>query len=552
MTRGWRWAGALFMASAMWTVAGCDSKGADESERGNPGLDEPAPQDERPVDPAPTPDPTPDAGGVPDSGTVDPDGGTPPPPDGGTQQPPPDGGTQQPPPDGGTTPPPDGGTQQPPPPPGKRVEIPPLPAPKPGWAFYGVNEGGPQKVYGVTADEGGNVWVAGGEEGLFLLKPGAQRLQRFGLEDGLRPYGFMPDGSAPPGPKYLKVISVSGGPAGSVFVGYEGMPGVGSDHCESNWDGPRPDPARYKSGDADKVTLQQDGSLSVVHYDIFSGPNVVRDEKRGREKLCNVLRIRYDKTTKSVWFGGNHGFARGDAEFKGAPMCNGQLGCSGVLEHVHPHINAYNAQGGVILLTDAYYGVGLDPSGDVWFGGSDRSTRFLYGTYGGNFWSAQTASENNAANKLDLWPDAKPEYSKPNERVTDGISGMAVARDGTVWASSFGNGLAHLDSSGNVTRRMGTESGLVAKNLSAISMDPLDGSIWVGAYWGGGISRVKGGEVTNYGLGVFGNDYGTLRITDIQVDRSGSQRRMLVGFIDFDDNSRPTWKAGGIGIYTGD
>jgi hypothetical protein len=551
MTRGWRWAGALFMAGAMWTAVGCDSKGTDESERGNPGLDDANPPEERPGDPTPTPtpDPLPDAGEVPDSGTVDPlpDAGTPPP-DAGTQTPQ-DGGVEQPPPDGGTTTPPDGGTTLPP---GKRVEIPPLPAPQPGWKFYGVEQGGPQKVYGVTADEGGNVWVAGGEEGLFLLKPGAGTLQRFGLEDGLRPYGFMADGSTPPGPKYLKVISVSGGPAGTVFVGYEGMPGAGSDHCESNWDGPRPDPARYKSGDADRVALQRDGTLSVVHYDIFSGPGVVRDEQRGREKLCNVLRIRYDKNTQSVWFGGNHGFARGDAEFKGAPMCNGQLGCSGVLEHVHPHINAYNSSGNVILLTDAYYGVGLDPSGDVWFGGSDRSTRFLYGTNGGNFWRAQTGTENNAANKLDLWPDARPEYSKPNERVTDGVSGMTVARDGTAWASSFGNGLAHLDSNGNVTRRMGKESGLVDKHLSAIATDPLDGSIWVGAFWGGGISRVKGGEVTNYGLNVFGDKYSMLRITDIQVDRSGDKRRMLVGFIDYEDDKRPTWVAGGIGIYTGD
>ncbi len=50
----------------------------------------------------------------------------------------------------------------------------------------------------------------------------------------------MPDGSTPPGPKYLKVISVAGGPANTVFVGYEGMPGDGDDHCETNWDGAQP------------------------------------------------------------------------------------------------------------------------------------------------------------------------------------------------------------------------------------------------------------------------------------------------------------------------
>jgi len=524
MRRGWRWAGALVVASAVWTV-GCSSKSNDESQQDNPGMDDPGPPPEAPGGP--------DAG-EPDSGA--PDAGEP---DSGT----PDAGE----PDSGT---PDSGTPDAGPDPRAEAEIPPLPS-VPGWRFLGADQGGPITVYGVTADQGGNIWVAGGEEGLFLLKPGAERFVRYGMEDGLRPYGFMPDGSTPPGPKYLKVISVAGGKAGTVFVGYEGLPGKGYDHCENNWDGPSPDPARYKSGDADKVTLHGDGTLSVVHYDIFSGPNVVSAEPRGREKLCNILRIAYDKNTASVWFGGNHGFARGNAEFKGAPMCNGQLNCSGVFEHVHPSINAYDAKGNMVLLTDAYYGVAVDPSGDVWFGGSDRTTRFLYGTNAGNFWRAQTGSENDPNNKRDIWPDAKPEYSRPDERVPDNISGAVVARDGTVWLSSFSNGLAQLDSGGGVLRRMGSGSGLVDKYLSAVGLDPSDGSIWTGGSWGGGLSRVKGGSITNYGLAEFGRKYGMARISDIQADTSGDGRRMLVAFMGHTDSVTKKWVAGGIGIYEG-
>ena len=69
MTRGWRWAGALFMAGAMWTTVGCASKGSDESERGNPGMDDPNPQDERPGELPPPTNPPWGDGGVPDSGT---------------------------------------------------------------------------------------------------------------------------------------------------------------------------------------------------------------------------------------------------------------------------------------------------------------------------------------------------------------------------------------------------------------------------------------------------------------------------------------------------
>ncbi|MCY1075026.1 hypothetical protein [Archangium lansingense] len=524
MKGGWRWAAALVVTGAMW--AGCKQQaGHDQSEQDNPGLDTPR------EDGSGTQ--TPDSGTqTPDSGTQTPDSGTQTP-DSGTQTP--DSGTQTP--DSGTPPPP------PPPPPEEAIEF----TSPPGWRFYGIQHGGPRRVYGVTADEGGNVWVAGGEDGLFLLRPGAERLQRYTMENGLRPYGFMPDGSVPPGEKYLKVISVAGGPAGTVFVGYEGRPGKNSDHCEGNWDGPSPDPSRYKSGDADKVTLRSDGTLDVVHYDIFSGPNVVRDEMRGREKLCNILRIAYDKNTNSVWFGGNHGFARGDARYTGNNTCNGQLSCSGVMEHVHPHVNALNANGDAILLTDAYYGVSVHPSGDVFFGGSNRSTRFRYGTNSNNYWRAQSMSENRdyAWNRFDIWPDKVGEPNMPREadRVDDHVSGLAVAGDDTVWVSSFTRGLARMNAEGGDVRYVNVG----VPHLSAVAVDPRDGSVWTGARWLGSVFRLRGGQVTSYGCGDFGRRLCMSTVSDIQVDRHG-QRRILVGFMGSSENRVP----GAIGIYSGD
>ena len=61
----------------------------------------------------------------------------------------------------------------------------------PGWDFYGPQHGGPQDVRGVTMDEGGNLWVAGGAEGLFLIRVAADgrltgRFEKFGIADGLR------------------------------------------------------------------------------------------------------------------------------------------------------------------------------------------------------------------------------------------------------------------------------------------------------------------------------------------------------------------------------
>jgi hypothetical protein len=555
MKGGWRRAGALLMAGLVWTTGCTSSGGNDDSERGNPGMDNPAPLDPGVVDP---PDQQPQQ---PQPPPQQPPPQQPPPPKPPPQQPPP----QEPPPQ---PPPP----QEPPPPP---VVIPP-PTTE-GWTFFGMNEGGPAKVYGVTADEGGNIWVAGGEEGLYLLKSGATAFKRFTMADGLRPYGYMPDGSTPPGPKYLKVISVAGGPAGTVFVGYEGLPGTGSEHCESNWDGPSPDPARYKSGDADKVMLLSDDTIHVVHYDIFSGPGVVRDEMRGREKLCNVLRIAWDKRTHSVWFGGNHGFARGDSRFEGNPACNGQHSCAGLSEHAHPAINAYvyshaaedkktwpndpskwRVRGA--LLTDAYYGVAVDPSGDAWFGGADRSTRFRYVSSTGsfenpNFWRAQAMTENSeyAWNRYDIWRDTvgEPTMSRPEQRNPDFVSSMAVAGDGTVWVGSFARGLTQMTTEGQVLRQLSTE--LVDRKgyVSAVVADPLDGSIWAGGSWGGGLSRVKDNTITHYDYSVFGLDLSMSRVPDIQVDTSGSKRRLLVAFLGY-ERSDKRWVAGSIGIFTGD
>ncbi|QRN95453.1 hypothetical protein JRI60_41370 [Archangium violaceum] len=520
MKGGWRWATALVVTGAMW--AGCKQTGHDQSEHGNPGLDSPQVEGN-----TPDPVPAPDAGTVTDGGGK-PDAGTPPPP---------------PPVDAGTPPPVDAGT--PPPPPEADIQFTSVP----GWQFFGTQHGGPRRVYGVSADEGGNVWVAGGEDGLFLLQPGATRYQRFTLENGLHPYGYMADGSDAPGPRYLKVISVAGGPAGTVFVGYEGRPGKGKDYCEDNWDrddGIAPDPSRYKSGDADKVTLRADGTLDVVHYDIFSGPNVVRAEKRGREKLCNILRIAYDKNTQSVWFGGNHGFARGDARFTGNNTCNGQLSCAGVLEHVHPAINALNDKGEDILLTDAYYGVAVHPSGDVFFGGSNRTTRFRYGTNGFDYWTSQSETEDAPYiwNRFDLWPDkvGEPGAPKPSERVDDNVSGLAMAGDNTVWVSSFSKGLARMNAEGGDVHYVNVG----VPQLSAVAVDPLDGSVWTGARWLGALYRVKNGGVQTYCID-FGTRLCSSRISDIQVDGHGSGRRILVGFLGSDENRIP----GAVGIYTG-
>ncbi|RKH70611.1 hypothetical protein D7X96_11320 [Corallococcus interemptor] len=564
MKHGWRWTGALLLAGALgWTGCGGDDKDTTRVEVPVTPVDEDPRLPDAGTGEVDAGTQVPDAGtGTTDAGTGTVDAGT------GTT----DAGTGT---DAGT----DAGTTDP----GETTYTPPS---IPGWTFYGREQGGPRFVYGVTADEGGNVWVAGGEEGLFLLKKGESTFRKFTMADGLRPYGYMPDGSAPPGTPYLKVISVAGAWDGAVFVGYAGKPPPpGIADCESEWDTARhagrpADASVYKSGDADRVELRADGTLKVVHYDISSGPKVVKDEPPGREKLCTVWRIAYDpQPTREdphnghVWFGANHGFARGDASFQGNPTCNGQLACSGVQEHSHPAFNAsiyvnptrdraqygtdyskYEVRGA--LLTDAYWGLAPLPNHDVWVGGANRSTKYYYGSNGNDFWTAQEMTERSEYtwNRRDIWPDKVGEqdwpYSRPEERTDDLVSGMALVPDGTnrVWVSSFANGLVQLDSDGNVVRSL--KNDLIAPHVSSVAVDPLDNSAWAGAAWGGGISRVGGG-VTKYSYSLFGQQLSGMRIPDIQVDNSGARRRMLVAFTPIEPVKGPV-TPGAIGIYDGD
>jgi hypothetical protein len=590
MKGGWRWAGALVVAGAVW-AAGC---GPDAVTTGSGGeVQQPETQDPGgpPVNvPPDAPDAgsgTPDAGSgnPPDAGSGTPDAGSGNPPDSGT----PDAGSGTPDAGSGT---PDAGN----PPPGPvalPVTVVKPPANGNGWQFFGYEQGGPRLVFGVTADAGGNIWVAGGEDGLFLLKPGATRFERFTMADGLRPYGHMRDGvgGPPPGEKYLKVISVAGGPAGTVFVGYAGKPPApGMPTCEDEWDqayyaGRTPDASVYKSGDADKVTLQADGTLRVVHYDIHTGPNKVGDELRGREKVCTIHRIAYDANTKKVWFGGNHGFAMGEAEFDGnvpaycwdarpytTPGFKWEYHCAGLYEHVHPSING----AGGALLTDRYAGLAVAPNGDVFFGGEVRATRFLYGTLA-SYWKAQVATEDGdyKQNRFDIWQDAVDEDHEPTraQRVDDAVSGIAVMPDGTIWVSSYNWGLAHVRASSNVLTEGYQVLGKVKEGLinhsprkpdyahtSSLALDPLDNSLWAGAHYGGGISRLKGGTIEKYGMNVFGNLVHGQSVWDIQVDRSGGKRRMLVGFQGIEHMRKRAdgtyevtgYSTGAIGIYSGD
>ena len=449
-----------------------------------------------------------------------------------------------------------------------------------GWHFS--SDGLPSgSVMGASADEDGNIWVAG-RGGVFVQRGGAGRFQQFTLADGLHPYGYLPDGSPAESSPSLAVtpaISISGGPGSSAFVGYQGKEG-----CEDEWDRYLPDhgranPSIYKSGDVDKVVLSG-GGIRVAHYDIFSGPGEVGNEPAGREKLCTIYRIVWQRGTNYVWFGANHGFALGFADYEGNPGCNGHRGCSGNYEHSHPAINDSHRW----FITGGYYGIAIDTwphvdgQGntffDVWFGGRTRTTRFRMGEELGDFWRAQLRTElyvskdHNPANiaddpaaqaafwnRMDIWPDPvserrdaahgnwlsqEPDYKNPSDWVFDEVTGVAVLANGDAWIGSWTNGLRLIDHDGHFVAD--ATDVLPTKSVGALAKDPTDDSVWIGYRdTGFGVTRIKpDGTVLHYrSLGAQTNS----AVWDIQVQpaTATSKRRILVAF-----------RRASVGVYDGD
>lgn len=443
-------AGVMLAAALVFAFAGC---GGDGGHGGSGGpVEGPPPQD-----------------GGQDGGVDDRDGGR----DGGGDHP--DGGSDW-----------DGGTP---------IVIPQAD----GWQFYGRDQGGPQTVLGVSSDQAGNIWVAGGPEGLFLLEPGASTFRQFTVADGLASY------TDETGVHGFDVLSVAGGPAGTAFVGYRGLFGGHEDN----------DPEyMVKSGDADKVVLSDSG-IAVTHIDISTPPGEDPHYPNGRDKIRSVYRVVYDRSTGDVWFGGNHGIGVWSAR------------AHRVFEHQHVAINGYNAQGVYTLLSGDWYGVAKDGAGDLWMGGGHRLGKIHYATEPGGFWA-------NVGPIVDVWPDPVPADAHPSQRVDDYIQAVTVS-GGNVWVGSIPNGLAVIHS--GTTRYV--RSGLVDPKVTALATDPADGSVWVGHLYGG-ITRLKNGQMLQYNYRVFGSDLINMRVPDIQSDTFGGQRRILVAF-----------ERGAIGVYTG-
>ncbi|MGH7725786.1 MAG: two-component regulator propeller domain-containing protein [Candidatus Eiseniibacteriota bacterium] len=109
--------------------------------------------------------------------------------------------------------------------------------------------------------------------------------------------------------------------------------------------------------------------------------------------------------------------------------------------------------------------------------------------------------------------------------TTDRIFALAEGLDGRIWAGTDGGGLSSFD--GNSWSTLSTDQGMPSNVVGALTVDPVDGTIWAGAHRSagseGGLVKIAGGVITTY-TGLAWIEQG---IRAVLVD---DERRVWVGF----------------------
>jgi hypothetical protein len=480
------------------------------------------------------------------------------------------------------------GTEQPP---GDQPAPTPTPTPTPtpaqvkpplvtgDYAFYGTDQGLTDTIYDVSADEGGNVYVAGGAA-VFAKTLAAQDFARFdastsGLTKNCHDPSQIANATPPDGAAMCPIISVAGSAAGKAIIGFHG---VGTDgDLDADW--------AIDSGGADVVTFDGTTMTRARHVFIASPPhtacerwadppaNTVCGETYigsiwdvGRRKLRQVNRIvvNHDRTRSlsygDVYMGGTHASltilvanpdARGWIDYlalsdKGTSDPKWQ-DSKGIWEHHHPAIDSPSGA----FLTGSAYAIALDPVNNTpWYANAIRIASLQgYAIDSHPTWHMWWGDQVPALPHLWIW---QQEGSQTDASLRDNVSSMSFCADGTLWVGSDNHGLARVSldrsrlndtTAGYDIRRIPTPD--ATGGAMAVACD-TDGSLWVGFSWGG-FGRLKNGSWTNMSFLLQGVPKFVLNpVRSIQIDRWSGTRRVYLAHLPSIRNG-----PGGVTIYSG-
>lgn len=436
------------------------------------------------------------------------------------------------------------------------------------WTYYGSSQALPADVHDVSADEGGNVYVAG-FDALYVKKAGEADFARVdpdaaGLTRNCWPESEIANRSPGGEPFVCPIISVAGAAPGKAIVGLKGV-GIDDDYTDAPW--------ALDSGGMDVVTFDGKSVRRERHVLVASPPktacyvwdnsdpsvpkNTVCAETwsdspwmAGRRKMRQIQRIvvNHDRSRPlsygDVYMAGTHGtFAILVANPEDRGWYDRTQGYPSyadarhVWEHHHPDPESTT---GAFLAGEAW-ALAVDPRNNVpWFANQFRIAsmpgyvELKRPVVENNWWGDQVPERPHLA----LWYGGSPQ--DPSRR--DNVSSLSFCTDGTLWVASAGNGLARIDPAGGGVSFVDLPAGL-GNVAFAVACDPADASVWVGFGWGG-FGRYKDGRwwTVDATAPKFAS---STPVRSIQIDRWSSPR--VVWFAHQASRSGP----GGVTAYSG-
>ena len=451
---------------------------------------------------------------------------------------------------------PTGGSPNPPPPVARPISV-------GDFTFYGVDQGLSPTVHDVSADEGGNAYVAAGDA-VYVRARGEEAFRRFtpeqaGLTRNCHDPQHIANPNPPDAPFTCPIISVAGGAPGVAVIGYRG---VGTDY---DYDAPW----ALDSGGADVLAFDGARLTRTRHVLLASPPGVICEHWRpgsgnticdetwidspwmsGRKKMRQVKRIvvNHDASRRlsygDVYFGATHGSlgilaanpeARGWIDFtKGDPVW---ADTKGVWEHEHPAQSWTDGR----FLSGESTGLALNPTDGVpWFSNQFFTTSMPgYTTYPRPSWNGWWGG---MAPFVTFW---QPEGNPDDPSLRDNVSGLSFCDDGTLWVASANHGVGRYDPRTGAFTPIALPP-LAGNAASAIACDPSDGSAWVGFAWGG-FGRLRGGQWDpRYYVPENAPAFASNPVRSIQIDRWSSPRIVYLAH-------QPSGKygQGGVTVYGG-
>jgi hypothetical protein len=438
------------------------------------------------------------------------------------------------------------------------------------WTYYGSHQQLPGDVHDASADEAGNVYVAGGDA-VYVKTRTAEQFLRFdsenaGLSKRCNDIKYLTD-PVPAAPfQQCPVISVGGAAPGTALVGFDGF----------GYEGDGGAPWALTTGGADVVAFDAAaGKLTRTrHVLVAAPPHVICDYghvewtstcvapaatpgqppppapwfwDHGRRLVRRIRRIVVNHMVGTdlygdTWFGGNHGTLsvllhdaarRGWVDTIEPGFDPYWADARDVWEHVHPAVT--NPANPADIIVGEGYGVAIDPRNGQPYGSNGIRTTGLYGypDLVHRQWGFST-------NKLAVWPEAP---------LGDDIRSVTMCADGGLWVASTWHGLGRID----VDTMTVTDLVALPGNAGALTVacDPSDGSLWVGPT-AGGLLRYRNGAFEKIDLSAGAPAFASQPVLNVQFDTWTTPRIAYFAFGPARDAATSQITSpGGVGAYAG-